>query len=1417
MEAKKRRKLDVSKSFDKSDVQENVIDGNCKYCGEELGTKTFNVNRHFERKHKEIHVKFIDEKSSKQPTIFASFTQKSASEVAMKRLVYYAGSTSFPLNHLRNPHFKSLLSLIPGFKIPHPQALKNSMEEEIKKFEKTIKHIIGDRHYAISCDIATAIANSHAAMGILVHFIDEKRKALRVAALDVVQFSEKHTADNIRNCIFNSVTNYGLSPSRVIRVVSDGAASMRAAFRERFEDEDSYTEDEQEEVSLEFTERLAEDIDIVTSEKDDEYLTNGFNSFNIWCGAHRLNLVIKDVMKDKTFEAVRMRVFKIVNKFARSPAALQKLKQTAGKTIIFPVVTRWLSVITSMERIVEIYGCINEVAESEGYGKLTEKDVKLMKEFNELLNPIKELLLQLQSKPNGMPRQSGLTISVLAVAIPALVEKYKRETVHKSLAKKVVFVIQKRFVDILMKNDPVYTVGIMGDIRGFQQIAARRDQTLSSLKLLAQQINLLDIDDIPQRPSSQMAQAKGFGLSFLHVEDSPDVANARGELSLETELDDFLIEVAKGSYSNWDNSIAYWIDNEKVWLLYENLMVYSFGSVLNNVNTYCQDKTSRLKQSFSPNRAQSPSNQTSDLEPSPTSTSSMNGIPPNPRSQQNPTINAPQFPPAPLIAPPPPPRPSPVPPLKIQTERPESIDTKKSYNFFDDLNNEPDMQRLTDQLNKLRPAEEPLRRTSAPGAMPSAGNVGGGSTNGAMPTGTGNRRYSEEYRDRNYHNAVTPAQFRKIGKEMIDFIANYMENVHNRRVVPSIEPGYLRELLPETPPSQPETYDKVMQDFEAYIMPGVTHWQHPRFHAYFPAANSYPALLATMLSDALGCVGFSWAACPAMTELETIMLQWFGEMIGLPKEFLPFTENGKGGGVIQGCASECNFVALLAARFELMKELRQRFPFVEEGLLMSKLIAYCSKEAHSSVEKAAMIGMVKLRILETDSKYRLRGDTLQAAITEDRNLGMIPFFVSTTLGTTSVCSFDVLTEIGPVCSENDLWLHVDAAYAGSAMICPEFRHLMNGIEYAMSFNTNPNKWMLVNFDCSTMWVKDRFKMTQAFVVDPLYLQHSWTDKAIDYRHWGVPLSRRFRSLKLWFVIRMYGVEGLQKYIRNHVRLAKKFEALLRADDMFEIIGDVHVALVCFRLKGSDELNQKLLTKLNSSGRIHMVPASLNDRFVIRFCVCHEHANEHDIVTAYEIIKHVAVGLQFDTTPEPIAENYELEKLEEEDFLNQQKGQSFDEEGSLGSNPVGPYSNESLPSTGPSTAGLDRQTPPNYPVGPNPQSCTIATAAANQGISNRGRFSQTLAEKRSFLVRMVSDPKCYNPKIVRHLNMRNHKQMSQDMFRDRAIRQSMEQSSSSTKSAKFPQKFSQYSIDNPSDEDEYVTTVASNPTGLQTPM
>lgn len=533
-------------------------------------------------------------------------------------------------------------------------------------------------------------------------------------------------------------------------------------------------------------------------------------------------------------------------------------------------------------------------------------------------------------------------------------------------------------------------------------------------------------------------------------------------------------------------------------------------------------------------------------------------------------------------------------------------------------------------------------------------------------------------------------EFRTRGREMVDYIVDYMENISDRRVTPNIEPGYLQELIPKEPPQKPEEWEDVMKDVEDKIMVGVTHWQHPRFHAYFPAGNSYPSILGDMLGDAIGCVGFSWAASPACTELETIMLDWMGKMIGLPDAFLTNVEGSRGGGVIQSSASECILDSLLAARAQMIQRLKSKYgDDVEETTLLSKMMAYCSKEAHSSVEKAAMISFVKLRILEPDENCSLRGDAVRQAMEEDVANGMYPFFVSTTLGTTGCCAFDNVEEIGPLCEKYGAWLHVDAAYGGNAFICPEFQYLMKGVEYASSMNMNPNKWMLVNFDCSLMWVRDRFLLTQALVVDPLYLQHSYSESAIDYRHWGIPLSRRFRSLKLWFVIRNYGVEGLQAYVREHCRLAKCFEVLVRTDKRFEICNNVRVGLVCFRLIGSDELNQMLLSTINSSGKLHMVPASVNEKFVIRFCVCAQNASDDDIKYAWETIAKMAdavikkmtqakqVIAAFQT---PVAEHRRLVTVRSE--------------------PEGSEEARSL-----------------------------------------------LAKKRSYFVRMVSDPKIYNPKIV----------------------------------------------------------------------
>lgn len=459
---------------------------------------------------------------------------------------------------------------------------------------------------------------------------------------------------------------------------------------------------------------------------------------------------------------------------------------------------------------------------------------------------------------------------------------------------------------------------------------------------------------------------------------------------------------------------------------------------------------------------------------------------------------------------------------------------------------------------------------------------------------------------------------------MVDYVADYIENIEKRQVYPDVEPGYLRSLIPEEAPEEAESYEDVAKDIERVIMPGVTHWHSPYFYAYFPAANSFPAMLADMLCGAIGCIGFSWAASPACTELEIVMLNWLGKMLKLPEDFL----SGTGGGVIQGTASESTLIALLAARSKIVKLIQADHPDRSETDIISKLVAYSSDQAHSSVEKAGLIGGIRMKKIPSDNKFSVRGAALQNALEEDRAAGLIPFFFCATLGTTPSCAFDCIMELGPICNAEKIWMHIDAAYAGSSFICPEFRPLLNGVEFADSFNFNPHKWLLVNFDCSAMWVKKRSDIIGAFKIEPLYLKHDHEESGLvtDYRHWQIPLGRRFRSLKLWFVFRMYGLKGLQAYIRKHVGLAKVFESLVRADQRFEILSDVVLGLVCFRLKGSNELNETLLKRINSARKIHLVPCQLAGKFVLRFAVCARTTESWHIQESWSHISHLASEL-----------------------------------------------------------------------------------------------------------------------------------------------------------------------------------------------
>ncbi|XP_055858861.1 histidine decarboxylase isoform X2 [Episyrphus balteatus] len=466
-------------------------------------------------------------------------------------------------------------------------------------------------------------------------------------------------------------------------------------------------------------------------------------------------------------------------------------------------------------------------------------------------------------------------------------------------------------------------------------------------------------------------------------------------------------------------------------------------------------------------------------------------------------------------------------------------------------------------------------------------------------------------------------EYRRRGKQMVDYIADYLENIRDRRVYPDVKPGYMRNLLPESAPIDGENWDTIFNDVERVIMPGVTHWQSPHMHAYFPALNSFPSLLGDMLADAINCLGFTWASSPACTELEIIVMNWLGKMIGLPDDFLHLNNNSKGGGVIQTTASESTLVCLLAGRTRAIQSFHERSPGSQDAEINARLVAYCSDQSHSSVEKAALIGLVRMRYIESDENLSMRGDPLREAIEDDIKQGLIPFWVCATLGTTGTCAFDNLDEVGSVCREYNLWLHLDAAYAGSAFICPEYRSWLKGVERADSIAFNPSKWLMVHFDCTALWVKDSTAVHRTFNVEPLYLQHENSGSAVDYMHWQIPLSKRFRSLKLWFVLRSFGIKGLQKHIREGVRLAQRFEALVNADHRFEIPAKRHLGMVVFRIKGDNEITERLLKRLNHRGNLHCVPASIKGKYVIRFTVTSNRTTLDDILNDWQEIRLVA--------------------------------------------------------------------------------------------------------------------------------------------------------------------------------------------------
>ena len=472
----------------------------------------------------------------------------------------------------------------------------------------------------------------------------------------------------------------------------------------------------------------------------------------------------------------------------------------------------------------------------------------------------------------------------------------------------------------------------------------------------------------------------------------------------------------------------------------------------------------------------------------------------------------------------------------------------------------------------------------------------------------------------NYHMSIE--QFREYGYAVVDWITRYYQSLESQPVLSRAKPGDVRRSLPAVPPEHPEPFQRLLSDMNDVILPGITHWQSPNFFAYFPANASGPAILGDLLSSALGVQGMLWATSPACTELETHVLDWLVPMLGLPGKFL---SSSTGGGVIQDTASSATLCAMLAAR-----ERASNYRSNRTGC-KDKLVGYTSNQAHSSVEKAAMIagiGRDNLKLVEVDDKFAMDPGALERAIREDQANGLVPFFVCATVGTTSSHAMDPLPAIGALCRQHGLWFHVDAAMAGTAALCPEFRFLQSGVELADSYCFNPHKWMFTNFDCDCFFVADREALIRSLSILPEYLRNQATESGsvFDYRDWQVPLGRRFRSLKLWFVIRHYGVEGLRHHIRYHVQLAQEFLCWVQEDSRFEVAAPAPLNLVCFRLRGSDEQNQRLMDDLNQSGEMYITHTRLADRFVLRFCVGQTNTQKRHVEHAWQRIREAAARM-----------------------------------------------------------------------------------------------------------------------------------------------------------------------------------------------
>ena len=460
--------------------------------------------------------------------------------------------------------------------------------------------------------------------------------------------------------------------------------------------------------------------------------------------------------------------------------------------------------------------------------------------------------------------------------------------------------------------------------------------------------------------------------------------------------------------------------------------------------------------------------------------------------------------------------------------------------------------------------------------------------------------------------------FRIYAHEFVDWMADYLEQVEKLPVKSQAGPGDVYRQIPEKAPLKGESMAEIFIDFMKIILPGMTHWQSPNFFAYFPANSSYPSVLAEMLTATLGAQCMKWETSPAAAELEEKMMNWLKKMTGLPKHFQ---------GVIQDSASTATLVAILNAR-----EKHSDYQVNEKGLKwFDSFRVYCSTETHSSIEKAvkiAGIGSQNLVKVGVDDQFRLDPRLLKLAIESDLKVGNKPICVVATLGTTGATAIDPLEEIAGICSRYGIWLHVDAAFAGSALILPEFRWMIKGLEYADSFVFNPHKWLFTNFDCSAYFVKDKYSLLRTLQVVPEYLRTQDQGKVNDYCDWGVPLGRRFRALKLWFVLRSFGTEALQEKLRFHIRLAQNLAEVISQDDEFELMAPVTLNLICFRYKPKgiedenqlNKINELLLKNINKTGQIYLTHTKLNGKYTLRMVIGQTNVEQKHVDNAWALVQ-----------------------------------------------------------------------------------------------------------------------------------------------------------------------------------------------------